>query len=102
MTTIVSKPRTKENIVESDDSSGDDEDGPLYDEEDAQTDEMEVDRTKESSDEEEPDSASEEVKVTKLIQTAVEFLVSREKKELLDLLKDFRDEVGENWWRSLQ
>ena len=56
---------------------------------------MEVDLTKELSDMEEP-AVSDEEMINKLIQSVVEFLVSHDKKELLDLLKDFKDEHFSN------
>ena len=38
----------------------------------------------------------------KVIQSTVELLVSHDKKELLNLLKDFRDEVDEDFFRNLE
>ena len=83
------KPRNKE---ENDDYFG--EDGPL--DEDPQADEMGVGSPKESSEMEEP-AVSDEEKDNKLIQSAVEFLISHDKKELLDVLKEFKDEGYEDF-----
>ena len=88
---MVSKPRSKEEIVECDDSSGVEGDGSM-DDEDPQTDEMEVNSTKESSDDDmqyqgKP-AVTDKENINKLIQLSVKFLVFHQKKESLGLLKE--------------
>ena len=68
-------------------------DGPLDD--DHQTDRM--DSTKEWCDEEEPDSVPDEEQINKLIQSTLEFLISHDEKETLDLFKEFKDDVDEDF-----
>ena len=94
-------PRTKEEIAGSGNSS--DEDGPLDDEEDPQTDGMEVDSTKESRDDdfdedvEEKEDVEAEDEFTKMIQSSLGYIIQHDKKELMELLTELIDEAAEDY-----